>query len=662
MLGKSSKFIGPGSVFQGVSGGTPSLVLFLDANDQLSYNGSGEIWYDLSIRGNNGVFNNITPITDDIPPVSLSFGGTSSFISFTQSDGIPIGNQQYTIEVWFNSNSYGPSEQGSLVGWGTTGVDNAANVLRLNGNGLTNYWWNNDFPIVFSGTASMIVGNWYYAVASYDGSARKLYLNGKLFGSEGASSHNVTDSSNLQIGYFYTNYFNGKISKVKISDKALSDSRILSNFNSDKVSYGYVFGSMEFNGTNSYLSSTSTDYTFGTNDFTIEAFVRIATMPRKLYDGIVSLNPSSTEIGPVIDISNTGHFEFRTSNVGGPYNTYTASIDTWYHVAMSRNSGTVSCFINGDLKNQFYDDTDFTGQDLVVGRYYTDVDAHYINGVISNVRVINGTGLYTSSFVIPTVQLNSVSNTKFLIKSQQTTPTADVSGLLQSVTASNIGWTSSLPEFIVRQGLEFFVDATNSLSNPSNSSSNWLDISGNGRNVTFSGPTFYPFCRPGCAYGLIFQSNQIAETSEVTISYPAGYTIESVVCFSNLSNGDGIFEFDGVANGKYINVQRETDGKIRFEVNQGNQLLSTSSTTNNLWYHITCVYNNSTQLAKIYINGVEDASGSFISSTSTTAPIRLGIHDYYLDGNISLARFYSIPFTTEQVLLNFNYTKSVYGI
>ena len=212
------------------------------------------------------------------------------------------------------------------------------------------------------------------------------------------------------------------------------------------------------------------------------------------------------------------------------------------------------------------------------------------------------------------------------------------------------------------QGLEFFVDATDSISNPSNSSSTWLDISGNGRNLTFSGPFFYPFCRPGCANGLLFISNQTAQTNTLTISYPTGYTIESVICFSNLSNGDGIFEFDESSSGKYINVQRESNGTIRFEVNQGNQLLSTSTTTNNLWYHITCVYNSSTQLAKIYINGVEDASGTYSSTTSTTAPIVLGLHDYYLDGNISLTRFYSIPFTPSQVLLNYNYTKSVYGI
>lgn len=660
MISKSSTFLGPNSFFSG-KGITPSLVLFLDANNELSYSGSGEFWNDLSIRNNTGKLDNVTEVIGGVPQTSLSFDGTYSFIYFTQSNGIPVGDQQYTIEVWFNSNSYGPSEIGPLVGWGTIGETNQTNVLRLNSNGLYNYWWGNDLNVTFTGTQSMIVGNWYYAAATYDGVDRKIYLNGELKSTDTPGTANVTDSSTLKIGSFYNGFFNGKIAKVKINDKALNSNRILANFNADKVTYGYVYGSMTFDDTqNSFLYSNSPEYEFGTNDFTIEAFVKISTQTG--YDGIVSLSPLSTQIGPRINISNTGCFEFWTSNMGGPYNTFTASTDKWYHLVMSRNSGTVSCFINGDLKNQFYDYTNFTGQDVVVGRYYTDVDDHYINGIISNVRLINGTGLYTTNFTVPDVQLGVTSSTKLLIISQQTTPTADVSGLLQITTASNIGWTSSLPELIVRQGLEFFVDANDIVSNDSYSSTNWLDISGKGRNVTFSGPLFYPFCHPGCAYGLTFQNFQTAETSEVTISYPTGYTIETVVRFTNASDGDGIFEFDGVTNGKYINVQREFNGKIRFEVNMANQLLSNTITTNNLWYHITCVYNSSTQLAKIYINGVEDASGSLISSTTTTAQIRLGIHDNYLDGSLSLVRFYSKPFTPAQVLLNFEYTRANYGI
>jgi hypothetical protein len=662
MLGKSSKFVGPGSVFQG--GGTPSLVLSLDAGNVLSYPGTGITWSDLTIFNNDTVFTTVSGNPN--PTYSISGGGSfqfgdgdDSFVLSATSNGFPLGDSHYTIETWINPDNL--SQTAALVVYGTLG-ENSANSIGLSNSSIIVDWVDNN---LFSPTQSMIPGNWYYLSSTYNGTDRKIYLNGSLIASDNPGvTNSITTGDTFTIGDFMGIPFTGKISIVKLHTKALSAPKLLSNFNSLKNRFGYTFGSMTLNGTDSYLSSTSADYAFGSNDFTVESFFRAGTSSGDSYSGIVSLRPngeSNSGVGINIRLYNTPNpqVEFFTD---GEFGTYSITNDVWYHAAISRNSGTSSFFINGELIKQVTDTYNYDCNDLVIGRYFTNVDDFYLNGVISNVRVINGIGLYNYSFTIPDVQLGSTSSTKFLITSQQTSPTADVSGLLQSVTASNIGWTSSLPEFIVRQGLEFFVDATDSISNNPYSSSNWIDISGNGRNLTFSGPLFYAVCRPGCAQCLVFGGNQTAQTSEVTISYPDGYTIESVICFSNLSNGDSIFKFNDENDGKYINVQRETTDRIRFEVNQGNQLLSTSTTTNNLWYHITCVYNSSTQLAKIYINGVEDASGTYSSTTSTTAPIVLGLHDYYLDGNISLTRFYSIPFTPSQVLLNYNYTKSVYGI
>lgn len=362
MIGKVSTFLGPNGLFQGVSG-TPSLVLSLDSNNILSYPGTGVTWSDLSIRKNNGLLNNITSVTGSIPSTSLSFDGSTSYISFTQSDGIPSGNSEYTIEAWFNSNSYGPSEQGAIVGWGTTGVDNEANVLRLDQNGVTNYWWNNDCPVVFSGTSSMIEGNWYYVVVTYDGTVRKIYLNGELKGGDTPTGvHSVSDTSTLKIGHFYTNYFNGEISKVKISDKALSDSRILSNFNADKIQHGYVFGSMTFDVTqSSYLSSSSSDYVFGKNDFTIEAFFKASTSSNS-YGGVFSIRDNSDNypgiwVNTKLANTSTPLIQFFIGRVSQKVSilSYTASSDKWYHVAISRTGGTSSFFVNGEHLLEFND-------------------------------------------------------------------------------------------------------------------------------------------------------------------------------------------------------------------------------------------------------------------------------------------------------------------
>ena len=72
MISKVSTFLGPNGLFQG-GGGTPSLVLSLDANNVLSYQGTSSIWYDLSVRKNNGLLNDVISITGSIPNTSLLF-------------------------------------------------------------------------------------------------------------------------------------------------------------------------------------------------------------------------------------------------------------------------------------------------------------------------------------------------------------------------------------------------------------------------------------------------------------------------------------------------------------------------------------------------------------------------------------------------------------
>ena len=450
MISKVSTFLGPNGLYR--SGATPSLVLSLDSTNSMSYNGPSQTWFDLSIRGNNGTLNDVNQAligSSSNILTSLLFNGTGSYISFTQSDGIPLGNSNYTIETWFNSNSYEFLEQGPFVGWGTIGEDNKTNVFRLNGNGLYTYWWNNDLNIAFTGTSSMIVGNWYYAVTTFDGTNRNIYLNGELKATDTPGTHSVTDNSTLQIGSFYNSYFDGKISKVRVSDKALSGVKILSNFNTDKVKYGYQFGSMTFNDTQSpYSISTSNDYVFGTNDFTIEAFFKLSISSTYNYSGVISqrrLGQSQPSINIQQSNTSTPLIEFCSGN---GWLAFSASNDTWYHTAISRTGGTTSYYVNGDLFSEVSDTTNYNDDTLVVGRYYRELSDYYFNGIISNVRVINGTSLYSGSTITkPTPKLTATTDTKFLINSQKTTPTVDLSGSLQSVTASNIGWTASLPNF-----------------------------------------------------------------------------------------------------------------------------------------------------------------------------------------------------------------------
>ena len=224
-------------------------------------------------------------------------------------EAIPLGSSNYTIETWLKSDSYSAIEQGSIVSWGDLYSPGLANVLRLNNNGFRNYWWANDIVVEFTGTQSLYTDNWYYLVATYDGTYRKMYLNGNQVALDTPLyPPSVNNMTTLRIGYDGLNYFNGKISKLKIHSKTLPYSKILSNFNAGKIRHGYVYGSMLFTSTQStYLSSSSSDYVIGTDDFTIEAFVK--TFTQSNYYGVVSMRDYS-ETGLAININLTGSPRF----------------------------------------------------------------------------------------------------------------------------------------------------------------------------------------------------------------------------------------------------------------------------------------------------------------------------------------------------------------
>jgi hypothetical protein len=600
---------------------------------------------------------------------SFEFNGTSSFGSLISGTAIPLMDSHYTIESWIQANAYDITDDGGIVGWGSYLNNYEVNALRQSGGGFKNYWWGSDLQAIPGTTPS--VDYWYHLAATYDGTNRTIYLNGQSIGTDiPGVTHSVPSFSNLTVGVTNTTeYFNGRISTIKVWNKNLNSSQLLSSFNSNKSKYGYDFGSMTFNDTqNAYLISNSSDYAFGTNDFTVEAFFKSATSSDS-YAGIVSLRNNATYNNGVninLQSSNTSTplIEF---SAGGNYLTYTASNDDWYHVAISRTGGTSSLFVNGELFNEVADTLNYGNNDLVVGRYHTTVNDYYFNGLISNVRVINGTGLYTGTFSIPDVQLSGTySNTKFLITSQEVNPTKDMTGL-HSVTASNIGWTSSLPTFVpdvvIDSSLQFYVDA-GQVSSYSGTGTTWYDISGNSRNLTMNSLTY------NSANGgyIQFDGSHTADSgSTYTINFSNGFTVESVAKFSG-SGYEGLFAFNNQMTSDYINVQAQGNN-IRWELESGQSLTSTSTLSSNTWYHFTCVYegdsNNTSGTARIYINGVENNTASLNGNRvgqNQTSNFVLGLWDGYLTGNIALSRMYNRVLTPTEVLQNFDATKSRYGL
>jgi len=219
---------------------TDGNVLHLDGGLPASYPLVGTSWYDLTENSNNGTL--INGVTYNSPlKGSLEFNGSDQYVSVSGSTNIPVGNSNYTIGVWFNADTLGNK---GLVGWGNYGTTNEVNAFRLSSNGLTNYWFGNDLSV----TTTISAGTWTYAVATFDGTTRSIYVNGSLIGSDTPTGHNVTTSSNLTIGLTNTTeYFDGYIGDVQIFSRAITPSEVSKNYDSFVTRY---------NGTNTEICLT----------------------------------------------------------------------------------------------------------------------------------------------------------------------------------------------------------------------------------------------------------------------------------------------------------------------------------------------------------------------------------------------------------------------
>lgn len=153
------------------------------------------------------------------------FNGAGNYISNSSVlSGIPSGNAQYTISAWVKPGSMGAR---GIIGWGNWGISDSANTFGLTPTGLSNSWWGNDLNV----TTGSLVGSWHYVVTEFDGTTRKIYLDGVLKGSDTPSGHSAV-LSNFRIGSINGgNYFNGSIDELQIYNRALSLGQIKENYN-----------------------------------------------------------------------------------------------------------------------------------------------------------------------------------------------------------------------------------------------------------------------------------------------------------------------------------------------------------------------------------------------------------------------------------------------
>ena len=195
------------------------------------------------------------------------------------------------------------------------------------------------------------------------------------------------------------------------------------------VNGGSAYWPTETDKTNKITLSASADFAFGTGAFTIDCWVYV-TADTNPYSRVWHVGPfwnDNNAIGLVVnDTAESDKITFDVYVAGGRtcVSTNTTPMNQWTHIACVRDSsGNFKLFINGNLDatNTSYTSTDISSggnQTFSIGNIVEtssaiEAEAQF-EGYISNLRVVKGTAIYSSSFTPPTAPTTDVTNTKLL--------------------------------------------------------------------------------------------------------------------------------------------------------------------------------------------------------------------------------------------------------
>jgi len=160
----------------------------------------------------------------------------------------------------------------------------------------------------------------------------------------------------------------------------------------------YGTGALLLDGTGDYLSAPShSSLTFGTGDFTIEAWVRFDTVSTRQY---------------IFSQRDTGGFTLylladgRLSGLAPGLNTVTEAsatmaVDTWHHVAFTRSGTSYNVWVNGVGSST----ATFSGLNGASGTSYIGYRGsdtiELLDGRIDDLRITKGVAIYTANFTPP---------------------------------------------------------------------------------------------------------------------------------------------------------------------------------------------------------------------------------------------------------------------
>ena len=374
---------------------------------------------------------------------SFVFDGSGDALKSTSS-GLAPGTSDFCCEGWFYYNAQPSTSAYRLLG----NVNSVANTtdwqLIHQTNGNLTLWSGSGYTSI--GTSPIPTASWTHIAYVRDGATHKAYINGVQMGSTVTrTGHNLTYNG-LDIGGRDDGAepVNGYIQDVRfyIGTPKYTSNFIPASTNPDilpdtpsGVAGGSALtkvtdGAIDLRSTGYIDVSSSADFSFGTNPFTVEYYIYVKSATD--FVGLPECRPSSTNGNYfLIVMFATRRLAIYKSSTASSDFFIPASADTevpayrWTHVAYVREgtgSNQAKLYFDGKLVGQGTDDANYTTQRVNFGDH-AFLDGNF-DGLISNIRIVKGSAVYNSEFTPPTSSLTNITNTVLLCGQSQTSVTA----------------------------------------------------------------------------------------------------------------------------------------------------------------------------------------------------------------------------------------------
>jgi hypothetical protein len=612
--------------------------------------------FTITVVGNTSItsFQPFTPNSSYSTYGSGYFDGTGDYLTVPYNSALNLGSDTtWTMEYWvyFNAafGTYTPISfvQSSLLRWN---MEHAASTTLL--------LFNNSTAVTFTNPSTLTPSNWYHIAWVRNGTTVRMYINGVASSTTSTNNLQTISSGPLSIGYNalggYEFYMNGYISNVRLVkgvavytgaftpptsplqatqsagtniaaitgtstslltlqtnqpvnnniflDNSTNNFLVTRNGNTTQGTFSPYGGNWSnyFGGQMaSALSPSSTKFNL-TGDFTLEAYVFLTALPGGDW-GILDARVSGASASPwLYSIGGNGKLTFYDGSVKNGATTVT--LNTWHHVAWVRNGSVLRGYLDGvlDYYNGAYGSGAVSPGSTapVVGTKDYGISAAWgTTGYISNLRVVNGTAVYTTSsttvgatiFTPSTTPLTAVTNTVVLTCQSQ----RFVDNSLNNFTVTPSSTTISVQRF--------------SPFNPSSLT-----------------PTSYSGYFDGTGDYLNVASNAAFNLSS------GDWTIEGWFYFNALVTGSTLFAIQPTSGSTYSVYLNGTSGQIDISLVGSSTITmaASGSIAVGSWYHIAFV-KTSTSTITCYVNGVTKNNTTSYTFSNSNSSFYIGENPIY---------------------------------